>query len=152
MKVKLSWYEVAVCAGVGVRRKIESLRSRLKPLHKFSAHDGFELDVQGACGEMAAAKVLGLYWDGSVGTFKANDVAEWQVRTRMSDNYSGLALRSNDKDEHNTILLSGTVPEFTVIGWINNKEGKRLAVRKVLKRGRPPALVVPESCLKPLPD
>lgn len=147
MKIKLSWYEVAVCAGVGVRRKIESLRTRLKPLHKFQAHDGFELDLQGACGEMAAAKALGLYWDGGVGTFKAPDVGPYQIRTRMSDNYRGLALRDNDKDEEITILVTGHIPEFEVVGWIKNVDGKLPSLLRKLHRDRPATFVVPEDVL-----
>lgn len=149
MKVKLNWAEIAMCAGVGVRRKVESLRTSLSPLHKFSAHSGFEIDIQGACGEYAVAKFLGLPWNGSVGSFKNPDVGRWQVRTRVSDRYRGLVLRSNDKDEDDTILVTGAVPEFTVVGWINNGKGKRIAESKVLQQGRPPALIVPEEKLRP---
>lgn len=150
MNVKLNWAEIAMCAGVGVRRKVESLRTSLSPLHKFAGHVGFEIDIQGACGELAAAKSLGLYWDGSVGSFKKNDLAGWQVRTRISDRYRGLVLRENDRDEHNTILVTGGVPEFNIVGWINNGKGKKAAEKRVLQRGRPPVFLVPEESLRPV--
>lgn len=147
MQVKLNWAEIAMCAGVGVRRKVESLRTSLSPLHKFRAHSGFEIDIQGACGEYAVAKALGLPWNGSVGSFKNPDVGPYQVRTKVSTNYQGLALRENDKDGDITILVEGQVPDFTVKGWICNRNGKRKVFKRVLQSGRPPVFLVPPAML-----
>jgi hypothetical protein len=145
MIVKLNWAEIAMCAGVGVRRKVESLRTSLSPLHKFDAHGGFEIDIQGACGEYAVAKALGLAWNGSVGSFKLPDVGPYQVRTKVSTNYQGLALRTNDKDDEITILVEGRVPNFELKGWICNANGKQKRFEKVIQSGRPPAFLVPPA-------
>lgn len=150
MLVTLKWFEIAMAAEVGVRRKVESMRKSLKPLHEFAGHHSFDIDIMGACGELAVAKLMRLYWDGSVGTFKANDLQGWQVRTRISTHYEGLVLRDNDRDEDNTILVVASLPSFDVLGYVNNARGKRMGVRKVLQKGRPPAIVVAESLLEPL--
>lgn len=150
MNVKLNWAEIAMCAGVGVRRKVESLRTSLSPLHKFKAHGGFEIDIQGACGEYAVAKALGLPWNGSVGSFKLPDVGPYQVRTKVSTHYQGLALRENDRDEDVTILVEGQVPEFELKGWICNADGKQKRFERTIQSGRPPVFLVPPQSLKPI--
>jgi hypothetical protein len=147
--VELKWYEVHNCALVGVVRKIEGLRQMRKPLHYFEGHDGFEIDIQGACGELAAAKAVDRYWSGSVNAGKSPDLGPYQVRTSLREN-GDLVLRDNDKDEEITILVRGRAPHFEVVGWIRNRDGKRKEYYRSLVAGRPPAFVVPYEKLNPM--
>ena len=68
MKVTLEWYELLQAALCGVRRHIEALHKGLPDKHGFDS-DGWGAHIEGAAGEMAAAKSLGLYWNGSINTF-----------------------------------------------------------------------------------
>ena len=71
---------------VGTERKIESLNSKRKNVHGLTKASWTE-DIDGAAGEMAAAKAINNYWAGTVNSFKSADIgSSVQVRTTSYEN------------------------------------------------------------------
>lgn len=145
MKVKLTNSELVMAALIGCRRHIASLK--LKQAH--GATDTWTINIEGACGELAAAKALNLFWDGGVNTFSAPDLQP-NIQVRTSSNHDwGLIVRRNDKDDEIFVLVTGVSPEFVVRGWIVGKSAKNNKWFRTYNN-RPEAYFVPQSALNPV--
>lgn len=104
------------------------------------------MHVEGALGELAVAKALGMYWSGSINGFRAPDVGQSiQVRTRSRHDYD-LIVRDSDADEAAFVLVTGSAPEYHVRGWMRGALAKRDEYRQE-HGGRPPAYFVPAAHL-----
>jgi hypothetical protein len=151
MKVTLSNSELYLAAQIGIARQMEAMRQGKPDCHGFDGIEGWTVHIEGACGEMAVAKVLGIFWNGSLNTFKTEaDVLDLEVRTRSKDYYE-LLVRENDNDDAIFILVTGRAPNFNVVGWLKGKEAKQSRWRKT-HGGRPPAYFVPHKELAPIDD
>ena len=147
--ITLETHEVMLAAGVGVRRHVSALRGGLRDQHGF-AGDGWGVHVEGACGEMAVAKLLNLYWNGSVDTFKDfGDVGALQVRTRSRHHYD-LIVRRNDRGSDRFVLVTGTCPNFVVRGYIAAGEAQSHPEWLQKYGDREPAFFVPQVALHDL--
>ena len=146
--VILTWHEVAMASHVGWMRHIVSLRDNRADKHGFTG-DGWGAHCEGACGEMAVAKLLGCYWNGSINTFKGQDLpGKIQVKTRSDDRYE-LFVRPDDADDSRFVLAVGKAPRFHVRGWIGGAEAKRNEWLRDYG-GRPDAFFVPTCNLHPI--
>ena len=130
---------------VGVRRQIASLRKGSPDKHGYEG-EGWNIHIEGACGEMAFAKAMNIYWDGSVNTYHHPDVGGWQVRTRSRDGYE-LLVRENDADDTPFVHVTGRCPVYVIHGWILGREAKQSRWLKTYG-DRPPAYFVPVSSLQ----
>jgi len=147
INVTLNASEMLAAAFVGVRRHVAAIARGLADKHGLTGDkDGWGLHIEGAAGEVAAAKALGRYWSASVNTFKAGyDVDGIQIRTRSQDHYD-LIIRANDPSDAIFVLVTGASPNFKVHGWILAGDGK--CDEFVQSHGnRPPAWFVPQSRL-----
>jgi hypothetical protein len=123
--VTLTWHEVAFAAQVGMRRHIEAIRMGKPDAFGRGSDDGWTPHIEGACGELAVAKSLGVYWAPTVNTFReGGDVGALQVRTRRGNQYE-LIVRPHDADDDRFVLARGLCPTYDVVGWILGKEAKR---------------------------
>ena len=148
MMVVLAQHEVLMAATVGIMRQISAINRSLRDRN---GHEGagWNLHVEGACGELAVAKALGVHWSGSVNTFKlGGDVGSFQVRTRSQSDYE-LIVRDDDRDEDTFILVTGQCPNYEVVGKIAGRDAKKDEWRKAYG-GRPAAWFVPHDALQPL--
>lgn len=144
--VKLEWHEYAMAAEVGKLRQLSSIRQGLK--HKYGMPGaGWTEHIEGACGELAVAKVLGIYWDGSVNTFKnlADLRGNVEVRTRSRNDWD-LIVRPDDNDFSVYVLVTGMCPDYNVVGWIPGIDAKRQEWLQT-HGGRSPAYFVPQHAL-----
>lgn len=133
---------------VGWMRQLAAVRAGRPDRHGYEG-DGWSEHIEGACGEIAVAKALGLYWNGSVDTFKlGDDVPGLQVRTRSRDTYE-LIVRPNDPDDATWVLVTGRTPMFWIRGWIFGRDAKRQEWMQN-HGGRPSAYFVPHVALRPL--
>lgn len=151
VRVCLEPYEVDLAAHVGIRRQIEALKANRPDKHGYQG-DGWSIHIHGAGGEMAFAKAAGLYWDGSVNTFKAPDLpGRIQVRTRSGvGGREDLIVRAGDNDDDIFVLVVGMLPEFKVAGWITGFRAKSKDWVQTYG-GRPSAYFVPRSALWDFP-
>ena len=142
--VTLTWVELALATRIGVGRRVQRLQTpERKDRYGLEDDDGWTLDIEGAAGEMAVAKLANIYWNGNMGNLKAADVGRLQVRTRSRDYYD-LILHPTDPDDSAFILVVGKAPRFRIVGWIVARDGK---LQKWWKdpAGNRPAFFVPQS-------
>lgn len=146
--VTLTNAEVMVAGQVAVMRQVAAQQKGLQDKHGFVG-DPWQAHVEGACGEMAAAKAMGVYWSPTVNTFKSGfDVGNWQVRTRSRHDYD-LLIRDGDDPSQNYILVTGACPSYRVHGWITGQAARRPEWRQT-HGGRPAAWFVPQNALHPI--
>lgn len=155
LDVTLEWYEVAGAVTVGARRHLEALRRNSRNAFGCEDEGGWEKHIEGACAERAAAKSLGVYWDGSVNTYARADIVtldgvKIQVRWRSKDSYD-LMVRPKDSDTERFVLVTGTVPTYRVWGWIMGRDAKRPNWSHS-HGGRPAAFFVPKDELHGFDD
>ena len=146
MNVLLTWPEVLLAAHVGVARRVDSLRNNRKPAYGCTIEGAWDRDIEGACGEIAVAKALGIYWSGMGGDLKV-DVGPYQVRQTGRAN-GCLLLHHKDDDDKQFILVTGHPPRMRIAGWIFAGDGKRKQWRKDPTGEGRPAWFVPQSALK----
>lgn len=146
-EIKLAWHEAAMASEVGRMRHLASIKAGLQDAHGCTS-EGWSEHIEGACGEMAVAKMLGIYWDGSVNTFKSNDLPGLQIRTRSKDDYD-LIVRKHDADDSIFVLVTGRCPSYTVRGWARAGDVKKQEFERDYG-GRAPAWFVPQSALHPI--
>jgi hypothetical protein len=141
--VVLSHAEVMQAAQAGIMRLVGNMKRGLSDRYGAPQTDRWGIDIEGACGEMAVAKYLGLYWSGAIGNFYAADVGRLQVRTTGHPN-GRLILHEEDRDDHVFILATGRAPQFTIEGWLQGVLGK--SEKWWIDSGRP-AFFVPREAL-----
>ena len=149
--IKLTHYELAMASEVGRQRQLTSMQEGRQPAHGYTG-TGWEEHIEGACGEIAVAKALGIYWNGSINTFKNPDLGtNLQIRTRSQHNWD-LIVRPTEPNNHHYILVTGTSsdPEgFRIHGYITGSEAKQ--PQWLADHGsRPTAYFVPSTALHPL--
>ena len=146
VEITLTPYELMLGSSVGCMRQISALKACLPDKHGAEA-GGWKLHIEGALGEIAAAKALGYYWSGSINTFKDPDLSRnIQVRTRSKNEYE-LIVRREDRDDDFFVLVTGVSPNYLVRGWLSGRESKRsnwLATHG----GRESAYFVPHQALR----
>lgn len=151
VKVTLTNREMAMGADCGVMRNIAAMVDNRENAYGFDEEYGWNAHIEGACGEIAAAKVLGRFWSPTVNTFKAPDIgANIQARTRSRHDYE-LIIRPKDNPDNLFVLVTGIAPNFTVRGYHVGREAKR-DEWKHDHGARPPAWFVPQDCLRPIGD
>lgn len=147
--ITLTWHEVAMASEIGRLRQLAALKAKRVDQHGFTG-DGWSEHIEGACGELAVAKALGRYWDGSINTFTGDDLPGLQVRTRSSHHYD-LLVRPQDKDMTIWVHVTGRCPNYVVHGWLTSHDAKQPVYLKSYGN-RPPAYFVPATALRPLSE
>jgi hypothetical protein len=149
MIVQLDFPEIEVAVTGGIRRRLRSMQRGLRDSAGFRG-DKWEIDIEGAAAEYAAAKGLGVYWSPKVDTFKAGDLGPVQIRLGLEDRYS-LIIRPNDHDDDPFLLVVGRIPAFRLVGWVYGRDGKQDLYWKA-PNGRPGAWFLPQSALRPIEE
>lgn len=122
--ITLKQEEVERGADVGIRRHIYCIMNDLVR----DPRDSWTRQIEGALGELAVAKRLGLDWDGDVGDFSKSDVGPYQVRTRQFNTarkHMDLGVKPTDKDGKVFILVLASCPVFGCRGWIMSEDAKK---------------------------
>ena len=123
--VRLSLAEIALAAGVGVRRQTSAIYHGRMPRYGDAGYTDWQSHVEGALAEFAVAKHLGRFWSGAHDNLRAADVGPYQVR---SSTYlqADLPLHPPDADHEVFILVVGRNGAYDLRGWIVARDGKRL--------------------------
>lgn len=127
ISVKLQPYEYALVLDVSNRRQIMSMAKGDRDSAGYDSHrpESYKDQTEGVAAEMAVAKYLGIYWDGSVGTY--HDVPDLldciEVKWCRSDEKPQIVIRpsSKEKSEHYFVLVTGCKGEYTIHGWHTKK-------------------------------
>ena len=151
IKISLTDYEMAMAANAACLRNIAAVKRGWES--KFASHNQWQNHIEGACGELAVAKVMGRYWGGSINTFKRGgdiDSTGWEVRTRSNHDFD-LIVRDDDPDGRVFILVTGKAPDYRVWGWIKSEDAKRNEWLKDYG-GYGKAYFVPQAALRPMEE
>ena len=145
IEVRLTLAEMQIAAQVGIQRQIQNLKNGAVPAYGAGSKNDWQLHVEGALGEMALAKCLGVYWDGK-GKMRAPDVGECDVRTRSKHSYE-LIVHDRDDDDRYIYLLTGGNGQYIFHGGIYARDAKQKRYWKDPAGGRP-AYFVPQAHLQ----
>lgn len=148
MKVVLAPSEMMQAALVAVMRQVTNIRDGRRHAHGLRDElTGWGAHIEGACGEYAVAKALGVFWNGALGDLRADDVGQLQVRaTPRADGC--LLLHDTDPDDRAFVLVTGALGEYVVRGWVSAADGKQRRYWRDTT-GRP-CYFVPQSALRPM--
>lgn len=123
LTIQLTLHEWQLSAITGGFRYIDS-RKKDSPVGKFAEDEKrWDIDIESACAERAYAKVSEQYYDSGIGTYKAPDVGNVQVRHTVLD-YGKLILRDGDDPNEPYALMTGRAPNLTYRGWLLGVELK----------------------------
>ena len=147
MNVILSPHELYLAASIDMMRQVQNVRQKRSHRHGADPTQAWSMHIEGACGEAAAAKALGIYWSGAIGDHKAKDVGAHQVRTTHRADGS-LLLHKDDPDADLFVLVTGFAGDYQIRGWIQGFEGKKEEYWQTFS-GRP-CFFVPQEALKPM--
>jgi len=145
-KVRLTKSAAFMAAQVGVMRRVSNRCKGLAGRYGADESISWNEDCEAGGGEKAVASYFGLYHDGSLGNFKAADVGELQVRTRLKDWYD-LIVHPEDKEEDIFILVTGLLPNYVLRGWLYGYEARQEEYWDDPAGGRP-AFFVPQADLR----
>jgi hypothetical protein len=147
--VRLTLSEARVAALVGIERQIDSLRWQRRNRPGVRPSSAWTIHVEGAGAELAFAKLMGWYWDASVGTFHGQaDVGQVQVR-RQREHHWDMGLRPHDVPGV-YVLVTGCLPYYRVHGWA--KWPGSPSYEAAYDPGRPAARYVRQADLRPLAE
>jgi hypothetical protein len=125
MKITLADHELRMAATVGLHRQLSALARGLEDKHGADPEEGWGYHIEGSCGELAVAKSVGRYWDGSVDTFRRiPDLGHVEIRTRSKHCYE-LIVRKDDDPEKIFIHVTGRAPHFWIRGWMKGADAQR---------------------------
>ena len=129
--VVLTEREIRIGVESGIQRQLECLRGLKSGRETDSEYERkynsvgpgglWNNSIEGALGEFAVAKFLGLYPSG-ITSYKSTDVGEhYEVRTRPQKSYE-LFVKKKDKPDKYYILVQGSFGDYTLMGWITGFE------------------------------
>lgn len=150
LEIVLTPEELTVGATIGIQRRIRSMQAGRKNNHGYGGESAWDVDIEGACAELAVAKAINRYWQAGIDTFKGGDVGHLQVRMSKRRDAS-LIIRKDDPDEQIYFLVTGESPKFQIRGWIRAGDAKDPRFLRE-PNGRELAWFVPQTALKPVPQ
>ena len=143
LNINLTSAEIIQGSIVGITRQIQNMQDNRKPAYGAGNKKDWQLNIEGALGEMALAKHLGLFW--SKGNLGGSDVGEFEVRTTTKPS-NRLILHDKDSSDAIFYLLTGVNGKYVIRGWIPGGEGKQKEYWSDPQTGRP-AYFVPQKNL-----
>lgn len=120
--VTLTPYEMRMAVFVGVGRHFSALVKGSRP--RFPEREPGELwnhHIHGACAELAVAKRLRLYWDGSVDTYGGEDIPGTGADVR----YGKPKIKPGDTGRIVAVVPGGGPFQFRIWGWMEAAAGRR---------------------------
>jgi hypothetical protein len=147
--VTLTHGEYAAAGYVGYLRGVESKRAGLPDAHGLKSR-GWSENIEGAMGEQAFAKALGIFWNNSVNTFKDPDFPpNIQIRTRPHPEHD-LIVRQTDNPNDIFVLVTGACPNYVVRGFFFGNETRKEWLFNAGQADRPDQYFVPQRYLRPI--
>lgn len=153
--VRLTPEQVAYATRIGRQRhELHDATGRTDPLVD-TARTGLDIDVQGACAEMAVSVALHRPWDGAF-----QKLAEWRVWRRLGHDVDGLQVRctnyatgglcvhKTDPDQPFILVLDRDAPEYVLAGWVMGSFAKQDMYWDETLMSKRPCFLVPQVDLR----
>lgn len=129
----------------GVMRRVETIVLKRKQTYGSKDEDDHQRALEGALGEMALAKYLGVYWHGKGKCWGPDMIGGHEVRT-TSYQSGRLILHPEDKDDLKYWLVTGINGTYQIRGFKYGRDGKQKQYWDDPQGGRP-AFFVPQNDL-----
>jgi len=123
--VTLTWSELTVAGMIGVLRRVASLQGKRDDRGHYSENGptDWSMDIDGAAAELAFAKYLNVFCIPTINTFKAADVAGYQIRSTCRSD-GRLIIRPGDFDDDDFVLVITRGARALLVGSINAGKAK----------------------------
>lgn len=142
MIINLTYDQIMLAVQMGSRRNVTAKKKGFMP----AIGMGWDIHIEGALSEVAAAKALNLWLDPSIGKQREEDLIGWNIR---STRYESGELRIEDYETDGKFLLMiGSFDIWRVAGWCTAEDARSIGEFKVKKQGRTPAWWVPQEKLR----
>jgi hypothetical protein len=151
LEITLTWHQYGLALDVAGRMRLSAVARN--HTDRYTGPDGLptpvDTQVNGALGEIAAAKALNRFWGGLLNVGKAPDLPpDIEVRyntparggQRIKDH---LRVRPNDNPTYRYVCVVGEYPTFYVVGWLYGHEAQQEPYQTRLGLDRPPGFFVP---------
>lgn len=148
IQINLTPDELYAGSVIGIHRRISSIFKRTKPELWVSEDSKWSIEIESALAEMAYAKYKNRYWSGMIwdGKVATADVGKAQIRwTHHRDGH--LIVYNEDTDEAPYVLVIGTAPVYTIMGWIVGTHAKNPEYWRIPPEVKTPAFFVPQAAL-----
>lgn len=122
-EIELGQTEIIHGAMMGVLRQVQNILKARKPAHGAGNEKDWQKHIEGALGELALAKYLGVFWSG-IGKLRAPDVGTMDVRTAAKHSHR-LMIHPGDPDDRVFWFVTGLNGKYQIRGWLLAKDGKR---------------------------
>jgi len=142
--------ELCFAQNVGMLRNTVAIRAGTPPRHGCE-QNRWDVNINGAIGEMMLAKYLGIYWAGAIGDKLAADVGKY-YQVRATDHpYGKLIAHPSDVDWQPFVLARILLPEVHLVGWLWGGDAKQDEFWKTDVR-EPAFFAFPVNGMETLPD
>lgn len=139
--IRLERYEMEIASSVGRARNLSAIARGSKDVYPSDSQNAWGQHIDGAGAEMAFAKYIGLYWDGSVDTYRSGtgDLPYTQIDVKHSRDGKW---KVKERDKGDLVLVRGTMPEYIIEAYCNAE-----SVRRYMPAFKEPACLwyVPED-------
>jgi len=149
----LQWFEFALAVQVGLLRfSVSMARGRQHDRNESRCFlDRLVDEVTGAAAECLVAKVLGIFWNGSVETFKdVPDIGRVEVRSTIHA-AGHLLVRPDDKGDRLHVLVTGKPEHQVIAGCMWGHDARREEWKSNRAGNGTAAYWIPQSALAPFP-
>lgn len=150
----LSNAEMMLASHVGCLRRVASINRQLAEPNGTPPGDLLAVDADGCAAEYVVARSLGLFWNalpvnvqGSADIIGDPRGIGWHVRSTPRPN-GRLIIHPSDPDAGMFVLVTGRMPNLTIVGSIQCRDAKQSEWWGDPKTGRP-AYWVPQAALEP---
>lgn len=147
MVITLDRHEIFTAMHAAISRSISSVNSRqMRNMAHQTPWERILLDVEAAGAEVAVAKYLGVYW---APTFGSNVVdINPNIDVKFTKHLTGRLLVYPEADpDRRYVLVTGAMPTYNIIGWIDGHDAKVDEFLDQPDRRRPPLYCVPQERL-----
>lgn len=123
MIIDLNELEARLAISIGTERCLSSLRKNSKDVAGYKPKDIFDTNIKAAGAEIAVAKMLDVYYEPTVDTYKDQPDIQPNIEVRMTEMKNpSLIIRPNDVRGRRYILVKnmwqhGILPKYDVLGW-----------------------------------
>lgn len=125
LTITLTTGELYVGAAVGVARRLAALKRGRPEVYGPAGPHYWQVDIEAALAEMAAAKALNRYWKSPLLDSVGGSLDLEGVNVRSTPHANGhLILYPRDADEVPFVLVRGVSPTYDLAGWCYGRDGK----------------------------
>ena len=149
----MTWGQAVCGMVIGAFRNLVAVARGNEDKHGAEKEKGWDYHINGACGEVAAARVMNVFWPATINTYKkGSDVNGHQVRTRSRPDWD-LIIRDDDLQKHREarfIHVVGRCPRYEVVGWYQCADVVPHKEWRQRHGDREEAWFVPRTALEPM--